>query len=54
MASHQGIMLEALGPHAVRKVVLLTMMLELYTVLETTGILRMQKGRGREWHDMTW
>ena len=44
VASHLGTALEVLGPHAVRMVARLTMMLELHAVLETTGVLGMQKG----------
>ena len=54
MASHLGTALEALGPHAVRTVVRLTMMLELYAVLEMMGLLGMQKGGGCLQGDMTW
>ena len=54
VASHLGTALEALGPHAVRTVARLTMMPELYAVLETTGVLEMQKGGGRPRVDTTW
>ena len=46
VAGHLGAALEALGPHAVRTVARLTMTPELYTVLETTGVLGMQTGGG--------
>ena len=39
MASHLGTSLEALGPHAVRMVVRLTMTPELYAILEMMGVL---------------
>ena len=39
VASHLGTMLEALGPHAVQTVAGLTMTLELYAILEVTGVL---------------
>ena len=52
--SHLGTALEALGPHAVQTVARLTMMPELYAVLETTSMLRMQKVRGCPWGDTTW
>ena len=54
VASHLGTTLEALGPHAVRTVAQLTMTLELYVVLEMTGMLGMQKGVGCPRGDMTW
>ena len=47
VASYLGTALEALRPHAVQTVAWLTMMPELYTVLETMGALGMQKGGGR-------
>ena len=54
VASHLGAALEALGPHAVRTVARLTMTPELYTVLETTGVLGMQMGGGQPRGDTTW
>ena len=54
VASHLGPALEALGPHAVRMVARLTMTLELYAVLETTGVPGMQTGGGRPRGDTTW
>ena len=54
VASHLGAALEALGPHAVRTVAQLTMTPELYAVLETTGVLGMQKEGGRPRGDMMW
>ena len=41
VASHLGTTLEALKPHAVQMVMQLTMMPELYAVLEMTGMLGM-------------
>ena len=41
VASHLGAALEALGPHAVRTVARLTMIPELYAILETTVVLGM-------------
>ena len=41
VASHLGTALEALGPHAVHTVARLTMMPELYAVLEMMGVLGM-------------
>ena len=54
VASHLRTALEALGPHAVRMVARLTMMPELYAVLETTGVLGMQKGGGCPRGNTTW
>ena len=54
VVSHLGTTLEALGPHAVRMVAWLTMMLKLYAVLEVTGVLGMQKGGGRSRDDTKW
>ena len=53
VASHLGTALEALVPHAVRTVARLTMMPELYAILEMTGVLGMQKGGGSLRGDMT-
>ena len=54
VASHLGAALEALSPHAVPTVARLTMMPELYAVLEMTGILGTHMGGGRPQGDMTW
>ena len=54
VASHLGTALEALSPHAVRTGARLTMMPELYAVLEMTGVPGMQKGGGRPRGDTTW
>ena len=54
VASHLGAALEALGPHAVRTVVRLTMTPELYAVLATTGVLKMQTRGGHPRGDTTW
>ena len=54
VASHLGAALEALGPHAVRTVARLTMIPELYAVLETMGILGMQMGGGHLRGDTMW
>ena len=54
VASHLGTALEALSPHAVRTVVWLTMMPELYAILETTVMLGMQKCGGGPRGNMTW
>ena len=54
VASHLGTALEAVGPHAVRTVAQLTMMPKLYAILETTGVLGIQKCGGRPWGNMTW
>ena len=54
VVSHLGTTLEALGPHAVRMVAQLTMTLELYAILEMTGMVGMQKGGACLWGDTTW
>ena len=54
VASHLGTALEALGTHAVRMVARLTMTPELCTILETMGVLEMQKGGGRPCSKTTW
>lgn len=57
VASHLGTALKVLGPHAVRMVARVTMMIKLYAILDTTGMLGMQKGGGRPpppQGNMTW
>ena len=54
VASHLGTTLEVLGLHAARTVARLSMMLELYAILETTSVLGIQKGGGRPRGNTTW
>ena len=54
MGSHLGTALQVLGRHAVQMVAWLTMTPELYAILETTGVLGMQKGGSRPRGDTTW
>ena len=54
VASHLGTSPDALGPHAVRTTARLSMTVELYSLLETTGVLGAWRGSDRPRGDTTW